>query len=120
LSPGSALSVARSHRAGSDLGVLERLEGGGYRVSLRRAGEAVPARGDLAITLDACGAVVSRARSGNLGQFLSTRTVEIHGGRIARAPGEWLAAASGLALAALPCLGLAARFRQAARAGARH
>ncbi len=55
LSPGSALSIAQSQRRGSELGALEPLEEGGYRVWLRGAGERVPARGDFAIALDACG-----------------------------------------------------------------
>lgn len=112
ITPGAALSAALLRYPESELGSLEKIDTGGFSVTLRRTAQSSPSRGDIGITLDACGAVRTEARPGSGGHALSQRIVDLHNGRVAGSLGEWLIAAAGLALFALPLVGIAAWIRR--------
>lgn len=112
ITPGAALSAALLRYPESELGSLEKIDTGGFSVTLRRSAQSWPSRGDIGVTLDACGAVRTEARPGSMGNALSQRIVDLHNGRVAGSLGEWLVAAAGLALFALPSIAIAAWIRR--------
>jgi len=108
--PGQALDQARAHLPGYELGTMEAATDaeGVYAITLRPRGSTLPVRGFTTVRVSACGEIRSLTRPEDVrtGDLLLAGVVDVHSGRLAGWPGEWLVLATGLALILLPALGL--------------